>query len=197
MSALRILVFLGSTREGRHGENVAKYVVNVLKNKKHNVELIDPLTLGSDGHVYQPLQFRRDLNEAPEWMLETNSKIKNANALIIVTPEYNCALPPALTSMMDQFPPASYKHRPCAIVCYSMGPFGGIRAASFARPFLSELGLVSVPKVCVVPEVQGKFNDEGQCLDDRVKANMEKLVDEIQWYGSAISNKIKADGVPS
>ncbi|XP_053631234.1 NADH:(hydroxy)cinnamate reductase subunit CrdA isoform X2 [Cherax quadricarinatus] len=157
----------------------------------------DPLKLGSNGHIEQPLHFRKDPSQAPEWMISTNAKIQQANAFIIVTPEYNCALPPALTSIMDQFPPASYRHKPCAIVAYSLGTFGGIRAAAFARPFLSELGMISTPYACVIPQVQGKFNDDGECTDDRIKKNVEKLMDEIQWYGLAISDKIKADGVPS
>ncbi|XP_042232730.1 uncharacterized protein LOC121873301 [Homarus americanus] len=130
MSPLRLLVFLGSTRDGRLGENVAKSVVNSLKQRNHDVELIDPLTLGSNGHVSQPLHFYKDQSQAPEWMIKTNAKIQAANGLIIVTPEYNCMLPPGLTSMMDQFPPASYRYKPCGIVCYSMGPFGGLRAAA-------------------------------------------------------------------
>nr|XP_045596203.1 uncharacterized protein LOC123756862 [Procambarus clarkii] len=195
MSPLRLLVFLGSTREGRQGEKIANYVVKCLQQRSHDVELIDPLKLGSDGHVHQPLHFRRDQSSAPDWMVATNAKIKEANAFVIVTPEYNCALPPALTSTMNQYPPDSYRHKPCAIVCYSMGQFGGVRAAAFARPFLSELGMISTPSVCAIPQVQGKFSDE-ECTDERIKKNLDKLLDEIQWYGAAISQKIKADGIP-
>lgn len=193
----RLLVFLGSSREGRMGENVAKSVVKLLKEAKQEVELIDPLSLGSDGHVHQPLQFRQDPSQAPDWMLQTNEKIKAASAFIVVTPEYNCALPPALTGMMDNFPPASYRHKPCGIVCYSMGNFGGIRAASFARPFLSELGMVTTPSVCVIPQITGKFDNEGSCLDERIKKNLDKVVAEIIWYGSAINTMKDQAGVPS
>ncbi|KAG7163157.1 putative NADPH-dependent FMN reductase-containing protein [Homarus americanus] len=157
-----------------------------------------PLTLGSNGHVSQPLHFYKDQSQAPEWMIKTNAKIQAANGLIIVTPEYNCMLPPGLTSMMDQFPPASYRYKPCGIVCYSMGEVHLVDYEQLLfRPFLSELGLVTTPQVCVIPHVQGKFNDEGECQDERVKKNMEKVIDEIQWYGSAIMDKIKADGLPS
>ncbi|XP_068218193.1 FMN-dependent NADPH-azoreductase-like [Palaemon carinicauda] len=195
--SLRMLVFLGSTREGRMGENVAKCVVNLLSEVKHEVELIDPLKIGGDGHVHQPMHFYRDQNDVPEWMIETNNKIVNANAYVIVTPEYNCGLPPALTSVLDNFPPASYRHKPCGIVCYSMGSFGGIRAASFARPFLSELGMVSTPSACVIPQVVGKFSDEGECNDERIKNNLEKVVKEISWYGRAMEEMRSKEGVPS
>lgn len=81
----------------------------------------DPLDIAGDGHVHQPLHFRKDPNQVPEWMTSINDKIKKSDAMVIVTPEYNCGLPPALSGIMDQFPPASYRHKPCGIVCYSMG----------------------------------------------------------------------------
>ena len=43
----------------------------------------------------------------------------------IVTPEYNCSLPPALTNLLDHFPPASFRHKPATIAAYSVGPWGG------------------------------------------------------------------------
>ena len=125
---------------------------------------------------------------------------------VIVTAEYNCSLPPALTNLLDYFPPASFRqidinriftkimnshekipiltfrHKPVSIAAYSMGPFGGIRAAQLARyrmlcalkilkstligqllrlnnyllhrPFLSELGLVPLPSTLLIPTVQ-------------------------------------------
>ena len=53
----------------------------------------------------------QDQAAAPQWMLDTHQTIKQADAFVIVTPEYNCALPPALTNMLDYFPPASYRHK--------------------------------------------------------------------------------------
>lgn len=43
----------------------------------------------------------------------------------------------------------------------------------------------------------GKFNSDGECLDDRVKDNMMKFLEELEWYGDAISTKTKTDGPPS
>lgn len=60
-------------------------------------------------------------NEAPEWMLDINKKIQEADGVIFVSSEYNCGIPPALSNMLDHFPPASYRHRPCGIVTYSLG----------------------------------------------------------------------------
>jgi NAD(P)H-dependent FMN reductase len=71
----------------------------------------------------QPLHFMKDQSSAPKWMTDTNEAIKNADAILVISSEYNCSIPPALTNVMDYFPPASYRHKPAGIICYSMGAF--------------------------------------------------------------------------
>ena len=69
----------------------------------------------------QPLHFMPDQSAAPEWLRAANKSILEADGFVVVTPEYNCGLPPALVNMLDHFPPASYRHRPVGIACYSLG----------------------------------------------------------------------------
>ncbi len=58
-------------------------------------------------------------SEAPEWLVEWNDKIKNADGFIVVSAEYNSGIPPPLSNMLDHFPPDSFRHRPCGIISYS------------------------------------------------------------------------------
>lgn len=60
-------------------------------------------------------------NTAPAWMAEANKKLVAADAVVVVSAEYNHSIPPALSNMMDHFPLSSYAFKPSAIVCYSMG----------------------------------------------------------------------------
>ena len=69
----------------------------------------------------QPLHFLPDRSAAPEWLRDADRAIAAADGFVVVTAEYNCGLPPALTNMLDHFPPASYRHRPVGIACYSLG----------------------------------------------------------------------------
>merc|ERR1719474_1000226 len=102
-------------------------------------------------------------------MLDTHKIIQESQGFVIVTAEYNCSLPPALTNLFDYFPPASFRHKPVSIAAYSMGPFGGIRAAQLARPFLSELGMVPLPSTLLIPTVQN--------------ANIEESGEDLQGAG--------------
>ena len=149
----KVCVVLGSVREGRQGLKVANMVVNKLSSLGAAPSLLDPQEVNPP-LLQQPLHFMKDQTSAPQWMQDTHATIKEAEGFVIVTPEYNCALPPALTNLLDHFPPSSFRHKPVSIAAYSMGPFGGIRAAALARPFLSELGLVPLPSTVILPTVQ-------------------------------------------
>ena len=71
--------------------------------------------------------------QAPEVLERLATRIRAADAFIIVSGEYNHSIPPALSNLLDHFL-EEYFWRPSAIVCYSAGAFGGVRAAmQFAR----------------------------------------------------------------
>ena len=71
-----------------------------------------------------PIHYYEDKTKVPLWLtfLE-NNKIKEADGYVIVSGEYNESIPPALTNMMDHFPPRAYAFKPCAIVSYSASKF--------------------------------------------------------------------------
>lgn len=103
----------------------------MIKVRKHNLAALilivthfspatDPLEM--DFQVLrQPLHFMKDRSTAPAWLINANAEIESANGFVAVLSEYNCGIPPALSNMIDHFPPSSYRHRPCSIVTYSMG----------------------------------------------------------------------------
>merc|ERR1712088_789075 len=128
-------------------------IINNLQQLGATATLLDPLEINPP-MLQQPLHFMKDQSQAPQWMVDTHKIIQESQGFVIVTAEYNCSLPPALTNLLDYFPPASFRHKPVSIAAYSMGQFGGIRAAQLARPFLSELGLVPLPSTVIIPTVQ-------------------------------------------
>lgn len=191
----RILVVLGSTREGRMGERVAHMVVKQLKALGAEPTLLDPLECQAPV-VVQPLHFMKDQSAAPEWMLRTHEMIKNTQGFVIVSSEYNCGIPPAISNILDYFPPKSYRHKPASIVTYSMGSFGGIRAAMLLRPFLAELGAVALPSTLTIPTVQAAgISPDGEVEgNDRVKESCAKMCKEVIWYVEALGGHADKTG---
>ena len=85
--------------------------------------------------------------------------------------------------------------RPSAIVCYSAGAFGGVRAAMQLRAMLSELGTPSIPSLLPVPRVQDAFDDDGRPHDESYHRRAARFLDELEWYANALKAARQA-GVP-
>src|SRR5437870_10174657 len=79
--------------------------------------------------------------------------IKAADAYVVVSAEYNHSVPPALSNLLDHFL-EEYFFKPSAIVCYSAGGYGGVRAAMQLRAMLAEMGMSSIPSILPFPKAQ-------------------------------------------
>ena len=144
----------------------------------------------------KPYHFYKDKSEAPEVLKKTNQVLVEADAFVVVSAEYNHSMPPALTNMMDHFPIASYKYRPSGIVCYSMGSFGGVRAAMQCRMLLGELGTPSVGPLFAIPQINKALSESGEPLNDHMDSGAEKLIKELEWYGWALKEQRETVGLP-
>ena len=145
----------------------------------------------------KPLHFYSDRSEAPKVLQETNQLILDADAFVFVTAEYNHCLPPALTNTIDHFPCSSYKYRPAGIVCYSLGQFGGQRAAMQARCLLGELGCPSTSFIFSIPQINKELSEDGKAVGERMDSGADKLIEELEWYATGIKNHKEAVGRPS
>ena len=87
-----------------------------------------------------------------------------------------------------------YFCKPSAMVCYSAGSFGGVRAAMALRPMLAELGMSSIPSVLPVPRVQEAFTEDGQPTDDGWRDRADRFLGELEWYAHALEAARTRDG---
>ncbi len=133
-------------------------------------------------------------DQRPEVLERLASRIRAADAFVIVSGEYNHSIPPALSNLLDHFL-EEYFWRPSAIACYSAGAFGGVRAAMQLRAMLCELGTPSIPSLLPVPRVQDAFDDEGRPLDQSYVPRAARFLDELEWYANALK-AARAAGVP-
>ena len=83
-----------------------------------------------------------------------------ADGFCIVSAEYNHSIPPGLSNLIDYFL-EEYFFRPSAIVCYSGGAFGGVRAAMQLRAMLAETGMPSIPSLQPIPRIGEALSKDG------------------------------------
>ena len=101
--------------------------------------------------------------EAPEVLERLAALYRAADAFVVVSGEYNHGIPPALKNLLDHFL-EEYFFRPSAIVCYSAGAFGGVRAAMQLRMTLAELASRASPP-CSRPQGQERLRRGGPAHD--------------------------------
>jgi NAD(P)H-dependent FMN reductase len=138
---LRVVIILGSTRPGRNGEAVAKWVYNIAKKrtdaefeyvdiKDYNLPLLDepvPPSLG---------QYSNDHTKT--W----SATIDSFDAFVFVTPEYNHGIPGALKNAIDYLY-KEWNNKAAGFVSYGGGALG-TRAVEQLRLVMAELQVADV-----------------------------------------------------
>lgn len=190
--SLTIPVIFGSVRQDRLGIRVARYAVAALQQRGHDVTLIDrleyPLPLLDKMYKEHPPR------QAPEVLERLAGVIKAADAYVVVSGEYNHSVPPALSILLDHFL-EEYFFKPSAIVCYSVGPFGGVRAAMQLRSMLAEMGMSSIPSLLPFPKAQETLAEDGHPTGDRPGQSADRFFAELEWYANALKTA-RANGTP-
>jgi NAD(P)H-dependent FMN reductase len=191
--SLNIVLFYGSVRTNRQGIRAARFAERTLKARGHTVSFVDAL------EVQVPLLDRMykeyPKGEAPEVLERLAGMYRAADAFVIVTGEYNHSLPPALTNLLDHFL-EEYYFRPSAIVSYSAGQFGGVRAAVHLQALVCELGMPSISSTFPVPRVASAFDEDGNELTPGAGRRFDRFAAELEWYAEAMKRQREEKGVP-
>lgn len=192
---MKFLVFLGTVRNStppkpaRLGERVAQACIACLQSQfsTHEIELIDALDYPLEP-VFKP-HFAYPKSKAPEQLNTLADKIAAADGYIMVSPEYNHSMSPALANLLNHFGSSLFSYKPSAIVTYSAGQWGGMRAAMGMRNFLSELGCLPVSAMIHVPKAQevmaenGSFNDQSE--QDTWFNYFSRTFTQLTWWAEA------------
>lgn len=186
---LNTAVIYGSARQGRQGIKAARFVARKLAERGHCVTLLD-------SQDYELPMLDRMFKEyspetAPGDMAAISRILEAADGFVVVSAEYNHSVPAALKNLLDHFQ-SEYLYKPSAIVTYSAGPFGGVRALVNLRAILAELGTPSIPSAFPVSRVQKAFDADGNATEAAYDERVVKFLDEYEWYADAMQRKRSA-----
>jgi NAD(P)H-dependent FMN reductase len=190
---LNFLVFLGSVRNSsppypaRLGLRVARACVARLAAGGARVELVDPLEYEFTP-VFKP-HFVHARGEAPAALDQLAGRIGSADAYVMVSPEYNHSMSPALAHLLNHFGSSLFAFKPSAIVTYSAGQWGGTRAAVGMRTFLAELGCLPVSAMIHVPKAQEVLDEDGAFKagqDEQAWTGyFSRTLVQLEWWAAA------------
>ncbi len=188
---MNLLVFLGSVRTTtpprpeRLGARVALMCQRLVRERDHDAALIDPLDFDLGGPFKPHFSYARD--KAPGILDDMAQAISAADGYVMVSPEYNHSMSPALAHLLNHFGASLFAFKPSAIVTYSAGQWGGARAAVGMRTFLSELGCLPVSAMVHIPKAQEALNEDGTWASepDRWDGYVGRTLLQLGWWAQA------------
>lgn len=183
---LTTTIIYGSARQARQGIKAARFVARMLEQRGHAVTLIDSEQY--DLPLLDRMYKEFEPGTAPADMRAISETLDASDGFVVVSAEYNHSIPAALKNLLDHFQ-GEYLYKPSAIVTYSAGPFGGVRALVNLRAILAELGTPSIPSAFPISQVHKAFDDEGNPLEASYERRIVKFLDEYEWYADALRRK--------
>jgi NAD(P)H-dependent FMN reductase len=183
--APRLVILIGSVREGRFGPTVAGWVAERARDHgAFEVDVVDladveiPLVLPAESPKAAGAAYPR-----PAGMADLTAALDAADAFVLVTPEYNHSYPASLKAAIDwHF--SQWTAKPVAFVSYG-GSAGGRHAVLHLENVLTELHAVTIRGGLAFPNYFHNF-ENGRPVDleagDHAKAMLEQLV----WWASAL-----------
>src|SRR5262249_55595758 len=154
------------------------------RRRGHDVTLVDPCVLKLP--LLDRMYKEYDKGTTPDVLERLAALYRAADGFVVVTGEYNHSVPPALSNRLDHFL-EEYYFRPSAIVCYSSGQFGGVRAAMQLRAMLCELGMPSIPSLLPIPRVADALSDAGGPRTPHLSERFDRFAIEFEWYAGALA----------
>ena len=179
---MKLMIILGSSRQGRRGETVAKWAQAAAeKDGRFEVEYVDLRELNLP-YFDEPMSPFSMYDEGKDYTHPEGKawakRIGESDGFIIVTPEYNHGYPGVLKNALD-WVGREWGDKPVGFISYG-NITGGARAVEQLRQVVVELGLVQVANAIYFPGIaRGAFNEQGQPAHDGANDSLKKMFDEI------------------
>ena len=180
---MNIAILLGSIRIGRQSHRIAYYVEKKLQQRGHTVTMIDlaehplPMMDESNGKLHDPAE---DISVI-------GNQLKDADGVILVSPEYHGSFTGVLKNALD-FYWAEFSRKPMGVITTGSGRMGGINASTQMQHVILSLGGYAVPTKLLIPEIQNAFDENFQPLREDIVKNTERFLNEFTWFVQAIVN---------
>ncbi len=189
---LKLKIIIGSTRPTRSADLVAPWVIErATAHGAFDVEVLDlrdwdlPMFqehMGTIGDFNDPTYSTPIVRQ---W----NTKLKEADAVLIVTPEYLHSIPGILKNALDSvFVSFALRNKPLAAVGYSIGIAAGVRAVEHLMHVAIESEMVPLRDTVIIPKVGEAFDAQGAPVDPMAEVAMTIMLDDLAWWGALLAH---------
>ena len=181
----KLVVIVGSVRDGRFGPVAASWFAEQAEGHggfdTRVVDLADfdiPLVLPAESPKYAGEAYPR-----PAGMAALTAALAEADAFVLVTPEYNHSYPASLKAAIDwHF--TQWTAKPVAFLSYG-GAAGGRHAVLHLENVLTELHAVTIRDGLAFPNYYLAWQD-GRPIDQAAAGFAGKMLDQLAWWAGAL-----------
>lgn len=173
-----IAIISASVRTGRASHRVAQYFERYIQEQQlGTAEILD-----LKAYNFPVFEERLRLQPAPSAVtVEFAEKIKKADGVVIVTPEYNGGYPASLKNVVDLLYD-EWRRKPVAISTVSDGVFGGTQVITSLQFSLWKIRAWTVPAMFPVPKVLEAFDENGVAQDPAgTDKRADSFLKELMW----------------
>ena len=178
-----LLVIIASTRPGRLGLPIANWAISeVEKHGDFEVDVADLalMDLPMLDEPHHPIHRNYTKAHTIAW----SKRVEAADAILIVTPEYNYGMPGSLKNAMD-FLSHEWNYKPVAFVSYG-GMSGGMRSVQMAKQVVTTLKMVPLSEAVNIHMVP-KYIHDGQFVPEEAQENaLKKVLAELTRWSAAL-----------
>jgi chromate reductase, NAD(P)H dehydrogenase (quinone) len=182
-SHVRILGIAGSLRRGSYNQAALRAATLLVpENSKIDVFQLDGIPMFNEDDEKHP----------PSSVLELKKRIRRADALLIVTPEYNYSIPGVLKNAIDwacrPYGDSAWSGKAAAIMGASPSAIGTARAQYHLRQILVALNLFTLnqPEV-VIADAAHRFDENGNLIHELTKQLIQQLLKNLVDWTRRIS----------
>ncbi len=177
---MKLMLILGSTREGRQGAKVATWVEKrLLADTDLTVDFVDlaEIDLPFYNEPASPMMaqgnYKNEVGKA--WL----KRVSEADAFIMITPEYNHSFPAVLKNALD-WVCYEWHYKPVGFVSYGYGTVGGSRAVEQLRGVVAELRMLQTRDQVVIPGIFQAFDEAGEPVDVGLEDQLKTVVADLK-----------------
>lgn len=169
---------------GRKSHRIALALAQQIEKRAEQAHLVDLLALD-----LPPFEERYAvLKEPAERFVHLAKEMESSDAFIFVSPEYNGGISSGLKNFIDFYAKDPFMHKPIGVATGSVGAMGGIRAAyQLQQNILTSHGFPH-PQMLTVGKMDQVLDEQGQILEDRFAASLNKFLDLFLEFSSKLSN---------
>lgn len=174
-----ILIISASVRIGRNSHRVALFFKKFIEENKLGTAEIADLNEYQFPVFNERLMYQKD--PAPK-VLEFAGRVKKADGVIIVTPEYNGGYPASIKNIVDLLYD-EWHHKPIAISTVSGGNFGGSQVITSLQFTLWKIRALTVTAMFPVPNVHKGFAEDGTPANAEFEnKRATSFINELLWF---------------